>query len=312
MEETLNLHQLEIFVAIAETGSFSRSAERVSLNQSTISQHIATLEEEVGAPLFDRTGKGVVLTPHGQTFLKHTRRILAERDALLEAMAGLRALDNAQLSIGASNIPANYLVPEILPILAERHPGISLSMQTGDTRETLNRLLAAEVELALIGSRPNQKGVEFLPLYRDRLVLIVGIDHPWRKRGSITLDELFDEPFVVRERGSGTGLALENALRQGGYDPEKLKVAAWLGSNEAVQQAVGTGFGCAFVSELSIAPRRKHHDVFRVEVEGLTVERELWLARLRSRSLSAAGQAFCDLLLDHYAGKTGKGLRTDK
>ena len=95
---------------------------------------------------------------------------------------------------------------------------------------------------------------------------------------------------------------MEAALKQSGYDPGLLKVAAWLGSNEAVQQAVATGFGCAFVSELSVAPRRKHHDVFTVEVEGLTVERALWIARLKGRTLSAAAQAFCDLLLEHYAG----------
>ena len=91
----MNLRQLEVFVAVAETRSFSRGAEMVSLNQSTISQHIASLENEIDMCLFDRTGKGAFLTSNGQIYLKHARRILAERDTLLESMAGLQALDNA-------------------------------------------------------------------------------------------------------------------------------------------------------------------------------------------------------------------------
>ena len=297
----MNLRQLEVFVAIATTGSFSRGAERVSLNQSTVSQHIAALENEVDACLFDRTGKGVLLTSSGQVFLKHARRILAERDTLLESMAGLQALENARLTIGASNIPANYLVPPVLVVLAREYPGITLTMQTGDSLEILNRLLSAEVELAVVGSRSSHKNIDFTPLYKDLLVLIVGPQHPWRERGVVAIADLADEVFIVREEGSGSGQALETSLRGAGFDPSRLRVAARLGSNEAVLQTVAAGFGCAFVSGLSVKPRQKHHEVFAIRVEGLTVERNLWLATLRTRSVSAAGQAFVELLLKHSA-----------
>ncbi len=298
----MNLRQLEVFVAVAETKSFSRGAEKVSLNQSTVSQHIASLENEIDMCLFDRTGKGVFLTSNGQIYLKHARRILVERDTLLESMAGLQALDNAQLMIGASNIPANYLIPPVLPILAEQYPGISLIMQTGDSLDIFTSLLSAEVELAVVGNCSNHKNIDCVPLYKDLLVLIVGSGHPWHKQGKVLIDELTAGSFVVRESGSGSGQALDASLRNVGFDPSRLKVAARLGSNEAVQQAVAVGFGCAFVSELSIGTREKNREVFRVVVEGLAVERELWLAKLRTRSVSAAAQAFSTLLLKHYAG----------
>ena len=297
----MNFRQLEIFVAVAETESFSRGAERVSLNQSTVSQHIAALENEVDACLFDRTGKGALLTSNGQVYLKHARRILAECNTLFDSMAGLQALDNTHLTIGASNIPANYLVPAVLPILAEQYPGISLTVQAGDSLDILNRLLSAEVELAVVGNRSNHKNIDCVPLYKDLLVLIVGPKHPWRKQGRVSIDDLREGDFVVRESGSGSGQALDTSLRDIGFDPAQLNVTARLGSNEAVQQAVAIGFGCAFVSELSIMTREKNREVFRVEVDGLTVERKLWLAKLRTRSTSAAAQAFRALLLEHYA-----------
>lgn len=302
----MNLHQLEIFIAISETGSFSRGAERVSLNQSTVSQHIAALEGEVDAQLFDRTGKGVVLTASGQLFLKHARRILAERDTLFESMSGIQALDNARLTIGASNIPANYLIPQLLPTLAAQHPGILLTMQTGDSLDMLGRLLSAEVELVIVGNRTGHKQIDYIPLHRDLLVLIVGSKHPWRQQGRVTLDELMEGSFVVRESGSGSGQTIERSLRNVGLEPSRLKIAARLGSNEAVQQAIAAGVGCAFVSELSIAARQKSREIFKVEVEGLTVERDLWLAKLRTRSVSVAAQAFIDLLPKY---STGQGRR---
>ena len=297
----MNLRQLEIFIAVADTASFSRGAERISLNQSTVSQHIATLENEIDMCLFDRTGKGALLTSNGHIYLKHARRILAERDTLFESMAGLQALDNALLTIGASNIPANYLIPPVLPSLAEQYPGISLTMQTGDSLDIFNRLLSAEVELAVVGNCSRHKSVDCEPLYKDLLVLIVGPEHPWHQQGKVSIDELAEGSFVVRESGSGSGQALDTSLSSIGFDPSRLKIAARLGSNEAVQQAVAVGFGCAFVSELSIGTREKNREVFRVEVDGLTVERKLWLAKLRTRSTSAAAQAFSALLLKYYA-----------
>jgi len=190
----MNLRQIELFVAIAETGSFSRGAEAVSLTQSTVSQHVSALEAELDTVLFDRMGRGVLLTVAGELFLQHARLILAERDALLRSMAGLRGLEGAQLTVGASNIPANYLIPPILQRLRELHPGISLTMITGDTSYILDRRERAEVELAVVGSRGTGKAVAFRPLVRDPLVLVVGGGHRWQERKSVGLAERMTVP----------------------------------------------------------------------------------------------------------------------
>lgn len=298
----MTLRQLELFLAIAETGSFSRGGATVALTQSTASQHVAALEAQLGARLFDRSGKGVKLTPAGELFLQHSRRILAERDALIQAMAGYRGLEAARLTIGASNIPATYLVPLLLPQLKQTHPGITVTMLSGDTREVLKSLVAAEVELALIGHMPTLKGVDVHPLVEDPLVLVVGPGHRWGASRQIALTELLAEPLIVRESGSGSGRSLEEALRKAGHDPGALTIGARLGSNEAVLQAVMAGFGCAFVSAISVRPILQSGALTQVTVAGLNVTRQIWLASLQNKTLSPAAQVFADLLRQTYSG----------
>lgn len=295
----MNLHHLKLFVAIAETGSFSRAAEQMSLTQSTVSQHLAHLERDVEARLLDRTSKGAVPTAAGKLFLRHARRVLGEQETLLQAMAGFRGLQQAELLIGASNIPANYLVPELLRPLAEEHPGITLSMRTGDSREVLELLLTAEIELAVIGNRFSEKGVRYQPLIKEQLHLVIGQQHAWSGRETISLEELTSEPILLRETGSGSGDALHKALQSAGCSSDRLKIAGRLGSNEAVRQAVMLGVGCAFLSGLSIRRELETGELRALSVAGLNVERQLWLATLRDRALSPAAEIFCTLLQNH-------------
>lgn len=297
----MTLRQLELFVAVAETGSFSRGAETIHLTQSTVSQHILTLEDEVGTRLLDRDRNGAILTAGGQVFLQHARRILAERDLLLQSLAAFKGLEEVRLTIGASNIPANHLIPAVLQRLGQRYPGIALTMQSGDSREILEKLLAAEIELAIVGSRNVDKQIIFTPLAKDLLVLVVGPQHRWWQRETITLDELRSGCFVVREAGSGSELALRNELQRVGIDRQKLTVAARLGSNEAVCRTVAFGFGCAFVSQRSVQRELAAGELCRVAVIGMRVERQFWLAALRGRTPSPAALAVVDLLLKSYA-----------
>ena len=302
----MDLRQIKIFVAIAETGSFSAAADAVALTQSTVSQHISSLEEEMEVPLFNRLSRGISLTTGGTLFLRHARRILRESDALSQAMCSFRGLERAELIVGASNIPANYLVPQLLSTMKQEHPGISLTMLTGDTTEVLTMLEGAEIELALVGSRSDNSDIIFSPLIKDPLVLVVGSTHPWAASGRIGMDALFHQPLVMRETGSGSGQSLDLALRLAGHNPEELTIAARLGSNEAVLQAVASGYGGAFVSELSVKSWKNAAELKRIEIDGLTVERKIWMASARGRTFSPAAAAFSKILQTHYKMKQRK------
>jgi len=296
----MNLRQMEIFVAVAESGSFSRAAESVLLTQSTVSQHISALENEMGVRLFDRTGRGAELTEAGQLFRQHVRQVLAECAELHQAMARFRGLEDSQLTVGASNIPANYLISNLLPKLAVCHPGIVLNVITGDSREIINRLVVGEVALAVVGDCFVNDAVEYSPLVTDTLLLVVGKGHPWWDRQSVARVELATTPLITREVGSGSGSAVDQALQRAGLEPAELRIAARFGSNEAVKQAVVSGFGAAFLSSLSIRRELAHKELTVIPIEGVHVERRFWLAVRRDRTLSPAAQAFAALFEETY------------
>ena len=293
----MTLRQLELFIAIAETQSFSRGADTCFITQSTASQHIAALEEEVNTQLFDRTSKGVVLTPGGEVFLSHARRILTEYRALFEGIQAFHGLESASLVFGASTIPANFLVPKLLPLIKQMHPGIMLDMRIGDTRQVTDLLVSEQIELAIIGAQMEPEKVNYQPLIKDRLVLIVGADSPLKDHEKITLKELKDLPLIVRGSGSGTLHTLENRIYSAGLSQEALNIVARIGGNEAILSAVAAGCGCAFVSDLSIQKGLERGELFKLEIDGLSIERQLWLATLKGRTSSPAAKAVSELLI---------------
>ncbi len=299
----MTLRQLELFVAVAETGSFSRGGELLSLTQSTVSQHIAALEEEFDTRFLDRISKGVVLTGGGRVFLHQARMILAEVVQLKQAMNRFHGIDRASLELGASNIPANYLVPRLLPLLQERYPGISMTVRMGDTQQILDDIRAQHVELGLVGGRIEDDHYRYTPIMSDELILIVGTDHPLGQVGTISLEQVFELGLVVREPGSGTWQSLNNALLKAGRDPQALHVLARLGSNEAVRRTVAAGYGCAFVSDLSARESIQRGELCRVEVDGLRIVRQLWLAEMAERTSSPAAQAVKQLVLENFGSR---------
>jgi len=292
----MNLRQLELFIAVADSGSFSRGAEATLRTQSTASQQIAALEAECGLQLLDRTRRGVELTDAGQVFLAQARRVLTEMTALQQIMARFQGLDATTLTIGASNIPGTYLVPRLLPELVRRHPGLTLNLVHNDSRAILERLATGAIELALVGSQAITADLDFSPVADDLLQMVVGPQHRWRQRTSIRLNELLDEPLLLRESGSGSGQTLFTALLAAGVGPEQLRVAARLGSNEAIKESLAAGYGAAFLSERSVLREVARGELVLIPVEGLRVVRRLWLATRSGRTLSPAATAFINLV----------------
>jgi DNA-binding transcriptional LysR family regulator len=296
----MNIRQLEVFLSVVENESFSKGAAASFLTQSTVSQHIAALEEELGVILLDRTGRKVVPTEAGKLLLQHTRRILATVEDTSQAMARYRGLEEASLTVGASNIPAGYMVPLAVSSLIERHPGISVTVMTGDSSDVVAQLEREEIEIGVVGTRFANQRVVFTPLGHDRLGLIVPASHRWCDRREIQLKDLADEPFITREPGSGTRKTVEEALRGAGIDPRALIVRAGFGSNEAVKNAVAQGVGVAFVSELSVQKDVKSGDLAIKPVQSLKISRSFFLACRKGRRLSHPAVAFKEVLLELF------------
>jgi len=299
----MNIKQLEVFLAVAQTGSFSKGASATYITQSTVSQHVSALEREFDLPLFDRTGKGALLTEAGKLLALHAGRIIAEMRGAEQALHRFRGAEEAELKVGGSNIPADYMIPAALPRLLQRFPGLTTTVCQGDSRGILDKLLREEVELCVVGSCFDLEGVDYSPLGHDLIRLVVNPGHPWVGRGDVTVAEIAGEPLIFREAGSGTGKSVLEALEQAGVDPRSLKIKAVLGSNEAIKQAVMGGLGVSFVSDLSVRQELDRGDLVAVDLHGLVVARRFHLAARAGRTLSPAAKAFASVMEELYASQ---------
>lgn len=303
----MNLKQLEVFINVAESGSFSKGAEATFITQSTVSQHISALENEFGLKLLDRTGKGALLTEGGRLLLERAKRLVEYAREIPVALDRFKGVEEAVLRIGGSGIPGVYMIPPALPLLARRFPGVTLVVVQGDSRDVMDRLLAEEVELGVVGARSPEDGLEFTGLTRDELLLIAPAGHRWSGAAGIEKEELLGEPIVLREPGSGTGKAAAGALFDAGIDPERLHAAAHLGSNEAVKQAVLAGMGVSFVSALSVQKELTQGSLVQIPVNGVKIERQIYLVKRRGRELSPAAVGFSAVLAEIYGGGIDRG-----
>jgi len=297
----VNLKQLEVFINVAECGSFSRGAEATFITQSTVSQHISALESEFGLKLLDRTGKGALLTEGGKLLLDRARRLVDYAREIPVALERFKGVEEATLHIAGSGIPGEYMIPAALPLLIDKFPGITLILLQADSREVLDRLLAEEVEFGVVGGLFVEESLEFTPIAWDEIVLIAPAGHRWSVVSGIPVEDLLGEPFVLREPGSGTGKASIDALRDVGLDTGRMLVAAHLGSNEAVKRAVMAGVGVSFVSALSVRGELAQGALVQVPVTGVSIRRQFYLARRKGRELSPAALAFSAVLTELHA-----------
>jgi len=298
----VNLKQLEVFIKVAESGSFSKGAEATFITQSTVSQHISALENEFGLKLLDRTGKGALLTEAGKLLLERARRLVEYAREIPVAIDRFKGVEEADLNIAGSSIPGEYMIPAALPLLINRFPGLTIFLLQGDSREVLQKVLAEEVEFGVVGGRFAEDSLEFTPFTRDELVLIAPAGHRWAGVPEISKEELLGEPFVLRETGSGTGKATVEALREVGIDPSRMRVAAHLGSNEAVKRAVIAGIGVSFVSAISVQWELAQGTLIQVPVAEVCIKREFYLASRKGRELSPAALAFSAVMRELYSG----------
>ncbi|MBU5637610.1 LysR family transcriptional regulator [Geomonas sp. Red69] len=298
----MNLKQLEVFIKVAESGSFSKGAEATFITQSTVSQHISALESEFGMKLLDRTGKGALPTEGGKILLERARKLVEYAREIPVALARFKGIEEAELNIAGSSIPGEYMIPAALPLLISRFPGVTIVLRQGDSRDVLGKLLSEEVELGVVGGRFEEETLEFAPFAEDELVLIAPFGHRWGEKSAIGKEELLGEPVVLRETGSGTGKAAAQALREAGIDPGTLRVAAHLGSNEAVKRAVIAGIGVSFVSAVSVQHELEQGTLIQVPVAGVSIKRQFYLASRKGRELSPAALAFRGIMLEMYRG----------
>lgn len=292
----MNIKKLEIFVAIATTGSFSKGAETACISQSTASQHIAALEDTCGVRLLDRTGRGVIPTEAGKIMLVHAQQVLKSLKNTEQAILRFRQVDGVELCVGGSTIPGTYLLPKAIAALRASEPGITVTVEIGDSSQILEKLVEEHIEMGIVGTTVDERLFTSEVLGHDVILLVARKGHHWCERAVVQPEELLTEPIIMREKGSGTHDVVDAALRQYGIKTSDLMVSTTISSSEAVKQAVLADCGVAFVSEMAVREDLIHGELVAIKLSDFTITRRFSLVHRKGRTLSPAAKAFCQVL----------------
>ena len=296
----LNPDHLLSFVHVARLGNLSAAARELNLTQPAVSSQIKLLTQAVGEPLLTRHRYGVRLTPAGEGLLPYavaTSRALA---GARQYAAELRGLELGTLNIAASSTIAATILPGVLAVYHARFSRIGLQVQQGNTQEVMELLLAQHCELALIEGPVSELPPDLRQqvFRRDRLRLVMSPQHSLAARRSLSLDDLQGLGVVWREPGSGTREVAKLALERAGVDTREVLT---LTGTEAVKEAVLTGLGAAFLSELSVRRDVESGRLICPALDLPGLERDLSIVSAQPELLSRATQMVLALLHEHLS-----------
>ncbi len=286
------LRQLEVFAVIARLGSFTRAAEELHLSQPTVSMQIKKLSAAVGLPLFEQIGKKVYLTDAGRALQTFAREIFEQFTRFEMVTADMKGLKQGALRLGVITT-AKYFIPRLLGSFCREYPGIEVSMKVSNRERIIERLMNNEDDLYILGQPPEEINAIAEPFLLNPLIVLAPADHPLARRKNISLQRLAEEPFLLREPGSGTRKATEQLFARHNL---KIKMRMELGSNEAIKQAVLGGLGISVLSRHTLALDIPADQVVILDVVGFPIERHWYAAYPNGKQPSVVAKTFLDYL----------------
>ncbi len=286
------LRQLEVFAAIARLGSFTRAAEELFLSQPTVSMQIRKLTDTVGMPLFDQVGKKIFLTEAGEELYRTCREVFSQLERFDMFVADLKGLATGTLRLAVVTT-AKYFIPRLLGTFCQLHPGIDVVLKVSNRERILARLSDNEDDLYILGQPPDGLDAVDEPFLENPLVVLAPAGHPLAGQARIPLGRLVDEPFLLRESGSGTRIAIERLFATHGL---KIRVRMELGSNEAIKQAIVGGLGISILSRHTLVMDAPAGQIAILDVEGFPIQRHWHVVYPSGKQLSVVAGAFLEHL----------------
>jgi DNA-binding transcriptional LysR family regulator len=277
----VDIQKIQTFLYAAESSSLSEAAKQLHLTQPAVSHQIKLLERELGVKLFVRSSTGLKMTESGELLIPWARRLLHDMDDLKDMMSSAGEVFAGELRIMCSTCVGKYILPQLIARFCLRYPKIKARILACGPERTALRLLEGEAHLGVISKEANDKGVESQEFFRDTIELVVPATHRWAKRSSIEPAEIISEPFLLREETSNTRWVMLTELSKFDISLEDLNIFLEIGSAEGIMEAIASGYGVSFVSELASKNLRELGRVAIVPVEGLNIKRTIYMARKR-------------------------------
>lgn len=284
--------QLEIFSVIARLKNFTRAAEELHLTQPSVSMQMKKLEEAVGMPLFEQIGKRIFLTDAGSALHITCREIFSRLDHFEMLTADMRGMKKGHLRVAVVTT-AKYFAPRLLGPFCQKYPGVEVSLKVTNRERVLERIAENLDDLYIMGQPPDGLDLHAEPFLANPLVALASRAHPLAGQPHVRLERFIEEPFILREPGSGTRIALERLLEAHTLKP---KIRMELGSNEAIKQAIAGGLGVSVLSQHTLALEGRMSELAILDVEGFPIVRQWHVAYAKDKRLSVIAETFLAFL----------------
>lgn len=272
---TLLSDSLKVFITVANTKNFSKAAKVLNLTQPAISFQIQTLEQYYQTMLFDRVNRHVKLTESGELLLEYALSMNDLQAELERKMQQLTGQVKGNLTIGASRTVGEYIMPYVVSEFKKEYPDVDIALEIYNTKQVEKNIMNNTIDVGLVESDISNKKLLYQDFLDDELVLIVSSNHRWANEDSVSFLELKDEPFIIREAGSGSRLVFEQALLDSDFDIENLNIIMEIGNITAIKTIVASGLGVSVVSKWAAEDMVKSGEVCILRIKEFTIFRKL-------------------------------------
>jgi DNA-binding transcriptional LysR family regulator len=297
----VELSTMRVFLVAAEEKNFSQAARRLNMSQSAVSQNIRTMEQAYNLELFQRHGRSVALSETGEALLPMVREVLRAARLMEDSLQDIKNEIGGDLLIGCSTSAGKYLMPALLSMFQLDYPAVHPRVKVLGRESVYDRLLSQAIPFGVSSKHFDHRDLECVPLFEDRVFLIVPATHPWAAYGQALPDDLLDQKLIMREEVSGTCETVMEGLKSYGITPDMLNVTMELGNAEAIEMAVERGVGIAFVSEMVAARGLAFGRVKKVELQGMDLRRTVHMARNVHYPFTRAQSLFWDFAKSQHA-----------
>ena len=291
----MDFDQLETFLEVARHASFSRAAEKRFRTQPAISSQIRSLEEEVGAKLFDRSGGKVSLTAAGKAFQKYVEETLEARKAMLVAIAEMERVPRGEIIVGANEGTCLHILPEVFADFKKQYPDVSVNIKRADYAGILESVIDNSVDFGVVSLPVTDNRLTVVLIHRDELVIIVPPSHPLGKMKSAPIAEAAKFPLVVPKVGH-TRDSLEELFHERRLKPN---YTMELDSSELLKRFVAAGVGVGFIARSNVVEDVRARSLAAITIADAQVRRDLALVFRKDKALSRAALAFIDIAVKH-------------
>ena len=299
----MNLKQLEAFVQVAEGGSFSKAARELYLTQPTISAHISSLEKELTVRLFVRNTKEVSLSDNGKDLYKYAKQMVDLQGKIEEHFGMKKDSGKHCITIAASTIPAQYLLPKVLMCFNEKYPEEQFKIKETDSAQVVTQIVDCMADVGFTGTVLEKKHCKYIPFYKDELVIIAPNTEKYRRFQEECPNDiswLKREHVIMREEGSGTRKEAEKQLRSAGVNMADLEIIASIENQETIKKSVRQGIGVSILSRLAATDEAKAGQMLIFPIPGADEGRDINVVYNRNYQLSRSAERFIKIVKEVY------------